>query len=380
MPAKQTIKEEVKMLLGQKGKTCVSIVVPLHNLTIDQKADKIHLEKAVKEVCERIKANNIESSDMLIEKLDALLQQAEFNRNDQGIGLYVSAETGFYSTFPFTVTENIVIDKSFRLRELLFKQQYSIPYNVLYIDESEIRLYTGKLRELKMVCNGEFPMLYEEKYEYQPASHSTSLAGYAHVKSFEKDKRGIDKIRHEAFIQQADDQLHKYLQNSEVLLLCGVTRYTSAFLNRTAHANKIISVLNGNYNRFDETEFAGMAWPSIEAYIDEQMIDAISEYNEKIGEGLSEEGFIPVWDAVLSGRGNTLLVERNYQVKAYLANNNSWQLFLQAPRRKHKVLEDAVNNLIEMVLDKNGKVVFTEDGMLNDHKHIALITRYHYFS
>jgi hypothetical protein len=200
------------------------------------------------------------------------------------------------------------------------------------------------------------------------------------VKSFEREKNQIEKIRQEAFVRQANDQLQKYLQNSELLVLCGTTRCTSAFLNRTTHAGKIIGVLNGNYNRLDETEFAGMIWPLIEACIYERIVDEISEYNEKIGEGLAEEGIVPVWDAIVAGRGETLLVEKNYQVKGYLTNHDSWQLFLQAPKREHSVLEDVVNNLLEMQIERNGKIVFTEDGMLNDHNHIALITSYHYFS
>jgi hypothetical protein len=379
MAAKQTIGDELKFLLDQKGNACISIVLPLHNLTIDQRADKIHLTKAVKEVCQQLK-NSAEVSEKLINQLNNLADQIEFSRNDEGIALYVSEAVAFYSTFPFTVAEIIAVGKSFRLKELLLREQYSIPYNLLYIDGHEIRFYTGKLRQLKEVRNGEFPMIFEETYEYQPASHSTTLAGYGHLKSFERDKNNIEKIRHEAFIQQADDQLHKYLQNSEVLLLCGTTRYTSAFLNRTAHASKIIGVLNGNYNQLTDAEFSKMIWPFIEACIYEQMVDEISNYSEKIGEGLAEEGIVPVWDAVSAGRGQTLLVEKNYRVKGFLADLNPWQLFLQAPQKKHTVLEDAVNNLLEMLLEKNGKVVFTEDGMLNGHKHIALVTRYTYFS
>jgi hypothetical protein len=146
------------------------------------------------------------------------------------------------------------------------------------------------------------------------------------------------------------------------------------------HANNIISVLNGNYNQLTEPEFSKLMWPSLEAYIHEQMIDEINDYNEKIGEGLAEEGIVPVWDAVSGGRGQTLLVEKNYRVKGFSAALNPCQLFLQAPQQKHSVLEDAVNDLAEMVLKKNGKIVFTEDGMLNEHKHIALVTRYSYFS
>lgn len=379
MPVKQAMSEEVKLLLDQKGKTCITIILPLHNLTIDQKGDKIHLEKAIKEVCEELKNNYPETSEKLIESIYKLEQQVKFNRNDDGIGLYVSEDLSFYSTFPFLVTENLFIDKSFRIRELLMLEQYAIPYNILYVDEKEIRLFTGKLKQLQETRNGEFPMIYEDEYEYQPGSRTTSYAGHSHVKSFEKDKTALEKIRHESFLQQADELLHEYIQHSKVLVLCGITRYTSAFLNRTVHADKVVTVLNGNYNHYTETDFANMVWPSVEVFIYEKMIDEVNNYNEKIGEGLAEEGIIAVWDAVCNGRGETLLVEKNLQVKAFTTNHNSWQLFLQEPKRKHTELRDAVNSLLEILLEKKGRVVFTEDGMLSDHQHIALITRYRYF-
>ena len=212
MPVKQTISEEIKLLLDQKGKTCVSIIVPLYNITFDQKADKIHLEKAINEACKELVNNYSETAEKLIEAINNLRGKIQIDRNNEGIGLYVSENVSFYSTFPFPVNENISVDNSFRIRELLQKEQYAIPYNVLYIDESEIKLFTGKLKQLEEVRNGEFPMIYEEEYEYQPPSRTTSFAGHSHVKNFEKDEASIKKIRHESFIHQADELLHKYIQ------------------------------------------------------------------------------------------------------------------------------------------------------------------------
>jgi len=377
MATKNIISDDIKLLLHQKGNTCISIILPLHIMAIDQKADKIRLAKTVKGVCDQLKND---TSEKLITSLNSLTEQILFNRNDQGIGLYVSEAVAFYSTFPFAVAEIISVDKRFRLKEMLQKEQYAVPYAILNIDEHEIRLFTGILREVNEIRNGEFPMIYEDTYDYQPAACTTPRAGYAHVKSFEKEIFYIEKIRHEAFIREADDRLRNYLQNSEVLLLCGVRRHTSVFLNRTIHANKIIGVLNGNFNRCDEAEFTAMAWPYVEAYIYEKIVDEVSEFTDKIGEGLAEEGIVPVWEAIVSGRGETLLIEKNYQKKGFLTSSDSWELLLQAPKRKYYTLEDAVNNLLEIFLEKNGKVVLTEGGMLNEHQHIALITRYRYFS
>ena len=75
----------------------------------------------------------------------------------------------------------------------------------------------------------------------------------------------------------------------------------------------------------------------------------------------------------------TLLIEKSFEIKAFTANQNSWHLFLQPPQKQHTELKDAVNSLLEILLEKKGRVVFTENGMLSDHQHIVLITRYHYF-
>ena len=377
MPIKtdQPKNEQLQALLNERKKICVSIILPLHNLTIDQKADKLHLSKAIKEVSETLNLNYPDEAASLIEKLHHLHDEVSFNRNDDGIGLYVSGEISLYTTFPFTVTEKINVQRSFRLKELLLKEQYAIPYNVLYIDEHEIRLYTGKLKQLDEIKNGDFPMFFEEQYEYQPPSRTTSFAGSAHVKSFEKDKSELEYIRHKNFLKQADELLNCHFQNDEMLILCGARKYISAFVNRTAHASKIVSVLYGNYNRFTETDFSTMVWPSIKAYADERMMDEVNEFNEKIGEGMSEEGIIAVWEAVAAGRGEVLLVERNYETQGFLDSISDWQIHLH-PLGHARLEVDAVNELLANTLEKNGRIVFVEDGMLGRHQHISLITRF----
>ena len=177
MSVKQAISEELRLLLDQKGKTCVSIILPLHNLTIDQKADKIHLEKAVEEVCEELNNNYPEASKKIVSSLHHLQQQVKFNRNDEGIGIYASEELSFYTTFPFFVSENLLVDTCFRIRELLMREQYAIAYNILYVDAKEIRIFTGKLKKLQEIRKGEFHMIYEEEYEYKHSSRTTYYAG-----------------------------------------------------------------------------------------------------------------------------------------------------------------------------------------------------------
>lgn len=186
----------------------------------------------------------------------------------------------------------------------------------------------------------------------------------------------LKKKRHEAFIMQSDHLLDKHLKGADIVVLCGPKRYTSAFLNRTIHARKIISVLNGSYNRLNEKDFSILVWPSLRAFIHEKVVDEINEYSEKMGEGLTEEGIVDVWTAITEGRGETLLVEKNYEVKGYIADAHPWQLCMRPPKGNFTVIPDVINTLLESLMEKNGRVIFTEEKALDRHQHIAVITRY----
>jgi hypothetical protein len=40
------------------------------------------------------------------------------------------------------------------------------------------------------------------------------------------------------------------------------------------------------------------------------------------------------------------------------------------------VMDDAVDSLVEAVLDKGGRVIFTDSGVLQQHNRVAMILRY----
>ena len=86
-------------------------------------------------------------------------------------------------------------------------------------------------------------------------------------------------------------------------------------------------------------------------------------------------GISSVWRAVSQGRGDLLLVEQNYFFPARLVAGE----LVIAPaedRQAPDVIADAVDELIEMVLSKQGRVVFVEDGMLDLHMRVGLVLRY----
>lgn len=373
---KQNLSEELRTLLNEKNNNCISIILPLNDLSPAQRVDKLHLSKAIKDVNELLPPETLTIAGSVLDSLKKLQDEIVLKPNDLGIGIYVSEDISFYTTFPFTVAEKIIVDKSFHLKELLLKERYSMPYTLVYVDEKEIRLYNGKSNSLNEVKNGAFPMFFEEALEIQSPFINSFFARNAYIKSLDRNKSEQLEAHHKDFFRMASELLSTHFQNTEILILCGARKYLSEFLYHTGHKEKIQGVFFGNYSRFAEADLAEMVWPSVKNYLDKNISTEISNFNEKAAEDMTEEGISHVWDAVVSDRGETLLVERNLEIRGFIEHQNPAKLYLHPPKNPHTVLPDAVDSIIKMALDKDIRIVFVEDGMLNRNMRIAIITKF----
>lgn len=102
----------------------------------------------------------------------------------------------------------------------------------------------------------------------------------------------------------------------------------------------------------------------------------IVEFKEKIGEGRGVMGIREIWKAAKEGNALQLMVEKDFSLPGFLTERNEYNLHLQSIIMPHQVLADAVDDLMEIVLEKKGHVVLLENDALVDYQRIALITRY----
>jgi hypothetical protein len=277
--------------------------------------------------------------------------------------------------FQFHVEEKVMVGDNFELRDLLYKVNYSDPYYVLLLTENNAKLFTGVWNELHEITNEQWPMEYEEEYSYNPPSQSTSYAGYSHVKGFEKDKSELEEIRFKSFFRNADKSLSTYLTGNIPLIVLGVEKELSWFEYVSANKNHIIAQFPGSYPHANSKQLADIAWPLMQAHLQHKRQQLVKEFEEKIGEGLGTVGIQEIWRAAKEGRGLKLLVEKDYRCPGFV-EQEAYHLFLHPPQNAHRIVADAVDDIIETVLEKKGQVFFVDPGMLKDFQRIALITRY----
>ena len=169
--------------------------------------------------------------------------------------------------------------------------------------------------------------------------------------------------------------LNGQLAANKPLILLGTEKDQSWFEKISAHKKNIIAKRSGNYDYSNHKQLGDIAWPLMLSHLQDQKRQLVKEFQEKIGQGLGITGIQDIWSAVQEGKALKLLVEKDYKSPGFLTEN-VYHLYVRPPKKRHKVLPDAVDDIIENVMEKNGHVFFVDNGMLKDYNRMVLITRY----
>lgn len=360
-----------------KGSICVSIITPTHRLSPERIKDSLELEKAISHAKQILKEKYEKSLiGELYESLDDLFNSIDFSHNSEGIGLFVSPQVKLKVQFPFRVEPKVLVADHFEMRDLLYKAEYSIPYFVLMLTEKGAHFFRGSGKVLKEIEDDHFPLDYEENYEYSKPSRTKAYsASGAHVKSFEKEKSAMKEIRQKSFLKQVDESIHDVITNETPLVVMGTEKELAWFEEISDFPKERMKNIRGSYGHHNPTQLAEIVWPVIQEQMHKKQEELIQEFEEKLGEHRGISGIQEVWQAAKEGRGLKLLVEKDYRCHGFI-DKDAYQLYLRRPAFSNRELPDAVQEIVEMLLQAQGNVFFLENDSLKQYDQIALITRY----
>ena len=103
--------------------------------------------------------------------------------------------------------------------------------------------------------------------------------------------------------------------------------------------------------------------------------NTLSELDQAVGEQKVASTVGEVWRMANEGRGKLLLVEEDFHFPGQL-DETGLHLSPADDPTAPGAIADAVDDIIETVLSKQGRVVFTENGQLATYQRIALVLRY----
>ena len=158
-------RQDILALEALRGYPCLTITLPTHRTSPDNRQDPIRLKNLGREVAERLTAElGKREVEAVLRSLDELVETIDHAQNLDGLALFVSADLARAERLPFTLAERVVVDESFFTRDLLFAMNRSPRYWVLALSEQPTRLFEASRDSLEELTAGSlFPMTHGGK-------------------------------------------------------------------------------------------------------------------------------------------------------------------------------------------------------------------------
>jgi hypothetical protein len=359
-------RHDLHLLQQVKGYPAVTITLPTHRSAPENRQDPIRVRNLVEQATNRLLGEfNKREIEVLVGRLQALAESIEYRNTLDGLALFVTHEFSQLVYLPFSLKERVAVDDTFFLRDLVFAMNRTPRYWVLALSEKPTRLFEATRENLVEIREGGFPMVHE-----RPGGEEPLPGGFGVRKSAHRDER------HRQFFRDIDAALKPFLADDPLpLAVVGVDRYLSFYSEVSDHKNAVTTTLTGSHDKTSAHELGKLIWPLVKASLAEERQQVLTELDKATGERKIASTVGEAWRMAHEGRGRLLLVEEDFHYPARVDEGGT-QLSPAEDVEAPDVIDDAVDEIITAVLEKQGKVVFIENGQLQEHGRIALILRY----
>jgi len=358
-------RQDINLLQRIRSYPSITITVPTHRTSPENQRDPINVKNLISEVTDRLlKEFSKKEMEPILTRLEDVTNQIDFRNTLDGLGIFVNRDFSRIVYLPFMLKKRVVIDETFMTRDLVFAMNRSPRYWVLVLSEKPTRLYEGIRDNLEEFKDNNFPIVHTG-----PGGEGALPGGFGKRKSAYRDER------HEQFFRKVDDALKIIMANDPLpLIVVGVDRYQSFFNKITNHTNSIFGILTGSHDKTSSSELAKLVWPVMKEKLRENRLKIFDELEIAVSQGKFVSSIGEVWRMANEGRGRLLVVEEDYHFPARIDKDGN--LLPADDANSPDVMDDAVDDVMENVLSKQGQVVFVDNGTLEKHQRIALILRY----
>jgi hypothetical protein len=179
------------------------------------------------------------------------------------------------------------------------------------------------------------------------------------------------------FLQHIDNALDIILNAYHLpLFIVGAERILGHFKKLSKHAGAVIEYVHGNYEEATLPQLKEILGPHIADWKKVRQKDLLNQLDEAVSNKKLVVGMRDVWREAMSHKGRLLVVEKNYMFAAQHGSSEDVIYKATEPYNKFSYIKDAVDDVIEKVLENGGDVEFVDEGMLQEYHHIALVKYY----
>lgn len=356
------LKEQMHKLAQHQEGPCISIALKTHRTHPDNQQDAILLKNLINEAESRLlKEYDRRSVELLLKNLHSIESQIDNRLNDFGLYVFVSANTAeFVRTMWPPVENKVYLDKEFALRDIIKACNRSEDYYILHLSQSGVELYEA----LNDRIYGEVSL---HGFPFRENPH------YITDRQARSDSKKVDNQVRE-FLNKVDKSMIAVQSVHPLEIIVASTRENFDYLLEVADQPLIYS---GHFTidagKADIHYLSDKAWPVVKDLQKARRAAAIDELLAGIPSGKVLTDMQEIYRAAREGRGELLMVKNDFSQPIGITRQG---FEFAQDATVPGINDDIVNDIAWEVVDKKGRVYFTDQPALRQLGDIALLTRY----
>ena len=357
---------EQNELIGAHYMPAVSIVLPFDPKMCVKAEIEHRLKIALGKVSKQLRADfSSEKAIPVIEKLHRLIQNLNYHTHKKSVAIFASltVEKVFY--LDIAIEEKIIIDESFEIRDLVLNKINKVQYLILLLNTENSHMFLASSLSFILIKSN-----LPDNADY----YGRDLPGRTTNFSDSHDQK---EILLDKFMRHMDEGLSIILKAYPLpVFVMGPERVTGHFKAMTKNDQHIIQYVHGNFEKANETVLREVMKPFLADWrkVQEQVI--LREMDRAHHANKLVTGVEEVWSAASHRNGKLLIVEKDYSCCAGLAGETDKIRIEKKDTNRPFYIKDAVDDIIEKILENGGDVEFVENDVLRENGHIALIKYY----
>ena len=320
-------------------------------------ADGERLHGLLRQADEQLAALEVDTAD-LRGRLASLGQEALSAPTGRGLALFASPGLARALRLPVAVEARVVIEGTFRTREVLQSLHRTPPHLLLVLRSTSAQLYRGHADTLVPAGALGFPV-----------EHTLPVLGAL--------ESGEDQLTE--FVRRVDAALGVARQRRPApIIIAGDVEPVQLLLSGSRNLDRLAGVVTGHAATSLPTMYAE-ARLALEEYLlsrEREALDALASAVARDPHGV-HSGALQCWDAAHAVRPIMLVVEEGHAFPALL-NRDGVRAEEESATGRSSAADtryDLVDDLIETVINRGGWVAFAHNGSLSEHERVALVSR-----
>jgi hypothetical protein len=376
--------QRLNELLADHRPPCVSIYMPVHRARPVSRQDPVRLRDNVERMREQLAGRYDERTirELADKVIGAAASENGAKWEGDRDGLAIFASPDFLRVIELQaepnhpIREQVVVADTFHIKPLIRRLQYGDRYQVLCLEVKRVSLFEGDRYRLVPV---ELKNVPQNPYEVAGMRLSREVDSATDLfESPRQQSQGpgapVEESPVEHFFHAVDKAIwENHSRASRLpLILCCAEQYQRPFHDLSRNQYLLDEGIALNPHRLPPPRIHAEAWKIIAPRYDASVNKLTDEFRAAKAHHQGSDELMQVAEAASTGRVGTLLVQENAHIPGIL-QPASGMVFSPDPTHPG---DDVLNDLAELVLKQDGRVVVLPPESMPTDTGLAAIYRY----